>query len=78
VNTDRQNTSPEKQDGSESQSSPSKKIQGKKGSSGSSKKMTQKEQSERFINTAQELEVDETLKLEKVFEGLKITDVENQ
>jgi len=59
VNTDRPNTSPEKQDGLESQSSPSKKIQGKRGKAGSSKKMTAKEQSEQFIKTARELESDE-------------------
>lgn len=56
---DHRNTNPEPSDLSESQSSPSKKDQEKKVKVGSSKKMTQKEQSERFIETARELGVDE-------------------
>ena len=56
-----QNTSPPKDDGGASQSTQSKKkAAGKKGNSGSSKKMTAKEQSERFIQTARELELDES------------------
>ena len=56
---DPQNTSQLKENGDEFQSTPSKKKAGKKGNSGSSRKMTAKEQSERFIQTARELEVDE-------------------
>ena len=61
------NTSPSKDDGGESQSTPLKKKVGKKDNSGSSKKMTAKEQSERFIKTARELECDES---EEAFTGL--------
>lgn len=53
---DRANTSPEPSELSESPSPQSKKGQGKKAKAGSSKKMTKKEQSERFIETARELE----------------------
>ena len=60
MSKDPQNTSQSKEDCDESQSTPSKKKVGKRGSSGSSKKMTAKEQSQRFIETARELEVDET------------------
>ena len=55
-----QNTSLSKDTGDESQSTPLKKKVGKKGSSGSSKKMTAKEQSEQFIKTARELQIDES------------------
>ena len=55
-----QNTSLSKDTGEESLSTPLKKKAGKKGNSGSSKKMTAKEQSEQFIKTARELEVDES------------------
>lgn len=55
---DRQNTSHENSDLSESPSPQSKKGQEKKGKAGSSKKMSQKEQSERFIETARELGAD--------------------
>ena len=58
---DRHDTSPKNTDGSKSQSPPSKKpVAKKKANSGSSKKMTAKEQSERFIQTARDLGVDET------------------
>lgn len=50
---------------SASRSSQSKKPAAKKRKAGSSKKMTQKEQSERFIETARSLGSDEN---EKVFE----------
>lgn len=56
---DHQNTSPSSGEESASQSSPLKKPAAKKGKAGSSKKMTQKEQSERFIETARGLDVAE-------------------
>jgi hypothetical protein len=55
-----QNTNLSKDIGDESQSTSLKKKVGKKVNSGSSKKMTAKEQSEQFIKTARELEVDES------------------
>lgn len=74
MSTDSQNTNPENQDGLESQSSQSKTTKKKTGKAGSSKKMTAKEQSERFIQTARELEVDESgKKFEYVMENLKIS-----
>ena len=58
---DHQNTSQSDSAGDESRSSPLKKPPAKKkAKAGSSKKMTQKEQSERFIETARELGVDES------------------
>lgn len=57
---DHPNTSPSNGEESASQSSPLKKPAGKKGKAGSSRKMSQKEQSERFIETARELGVDES------------------
>ena len=58
---DRQNTSQSDSAGDESRSSPLKKPPAKKkAKAGSSKKMTQKEQSERFIETARKLEADES------------------
>ena len=59
MSTDHRNTSPSSDDGEESQSTPLKKKVGKKGSYGSSQKMTDKEQSEQFMQTARELGVDE-------------------
>ena len=56
---DHQNTDPSSENGGASQSTPLKKKVGKKGSSGSSQKMTSKEQSERFVEAARELEIDE-------------------
>ena len=57
---DHQNTSQSDSAGDESRSSPLKKPPAKKkAKAGSSKKMTQKEQSERFIETARELGVSE-------------------
>lgn len=53
------NTSQDDTDLSESQLSQSKKSTAKKAKAGFSKKMTAKEQSERFIETARELGVDE-------------------
>ena len=55
-----QNTNPVSDTGGASQSSQSKKTAGKRHNSGSSKKMRAKEQSERFIQTARELEVDKS------------------
>lgn len=57
-----QNTSQELIEPLESQSNQSKKVQPKtvKGGSSKKKKMTDKEQSEQFIKTARELEVDES------------------
>ena len=55
-----QNTGLSKDIGDESLSTPLKKKVGKRVNSGSSKKMTAKEQSEQFIKTARELEVDES------------------
>ena len=60
MSTDHQNISPSSDDGEESLSTASKKKAGRKGNSGSSRKMTAKEQSERFIETARQLESDET------------------
>lgn len=57
---DRPDTSREPSGLSGSPSSPSKKRPGTKGKAGSSKKMSQKEQSERFKETARKLEVDES------------------
>lgn len=58
---DHQNTSQSDSAGDESRSSPLKKPPAKKkAKAGSSKKMTQKEQSERFIETARELGADES------------------
>lgn len=56
---DPRNTSRENSESSESPSSPLKKVPAKTGKAGSSKKMTDKEQSERFIETARELGADE-------------------
>ena len=65
---DHQNTSQSDSAGDESRSSPLKKPPAKKkAKAGSSKKMTQKEQSERFIETARELGADES---GDAFEGL--------
>lgn len=57
---DRPDTSRENSGSSGSPSSPSKKPRAKKPKAGSSKKMTQKEQSERFKETARQLDVDES------------------
>jgi hypothetical protein len=66
-----QNTSPSKNSGDESPSTPLKKKAGNTGNSGYSKKMTAEEQSEQFIKTARELEVDESgEKFEKVISTL--------
>ena len=56
---DRANTSRKASDLSESPSPQSKKDQGKTAKAGSSKKMTKKEQSERFVETARQLQIDE-------------------
>ena len=60
MSTDHQDTSPDNTDGSKSHPTQSKKSQAKKPKAGSSKKMTDKEQSARFIETARELESDES------------------
>jgi hypothetical protein len=57
---DRPNTGPSKSVGDGSPSSPLKKPQAKKAKAGSSKKMTQREQSERFEETARNLGADES------------------
>ena len=60
MSTDHQNTSRASTAGNVSPSLPSKKKPAKKAKAGSSKKMTAKEQSERFIETARELNSDES------------------
>lgn len=57
---DPQNINQKPSEPSASRSLKSRKPVVKKGKAGSSKKMTQKEQSERFIQTAQEMEADES------------------